>query len=132
MSNITKKTTITNLNYEKIIDHCEDEGTIPGRKYLTDELWAHTVTWSDMVIQRVLCTATNKATSQKWITHNSGPICSEYAPRSIPRRERIIQVKSARQTDIVVGQMKKLDGFFEVLASETSLFKAVPTAIIRK
>ena len=62
---ITTKSYIKNLNYNEIIQHCFDEHTIPGRSYLTEEIWADTALCSDTEIEKVICAANTRANKEE-------------------------------------------------------------------
>ena len=99
VSNITAKSNIKNLNYNKTIEHSLDENTIPGRSYLTDEQWADTSMCSDVEIEKVICTANTRAHEEQEKVKNdeSRLMWSEGISRPTPRSERSVQVKIARK-----------------------------------
>ena len=111
-----------------------DEDTIPGRSYLSEEQWADTALCSDTEIERVICAASARSRAEQ-DKRNDGEqrlIKSEGISRSIPCSERSIQVKLARKLHENQRQKKNLDGLYEVLAPGSRVCKVSPTTSVIK
>ena len=99
ISNITTKSNNKKLNYNKIFKHYLDEDTTPGRSYSTAEQWADTALYSDTEIEKAICAANSRAheEQEKMKDGESRLMWSEGIARPIPRSERRVRVKIARQ-----------------------------------
>ena len=89
ISNTTTKSSNKNLSYNKIIKYRLDKDTVPGRLYLTDELWAGTGMCSHVEIEKVICAAKARAhdEQQNRKDEESRLVWSEGISRPIPRSE---------------------------------------------
>ena len=127
LSVIATRPNLSNLTYKNIINHYLDEETVMPEEILPDDKWVNGY-HSDIEVEIGMTRASNEAKDrERASTDGESRFLKTKAIRSIPLKERAVELNLARKVHGKRRSKKNLEGLYEVLAPGSHILKVSPT-----
>ena len=127
LSVISTKPKLSNLTYENIVDDYLDEDTVMPEEILPDDKWVNGYR-SDIEVEFGMSRTTHEANErERASTDGESRFLQTKPTRTIPSKERAVELNLARLIHGKRRSKKNLEGLYEVLASGSHILKVSPT-----
>ena len=127
LSVIATRPNLSNLTYKNIINHFLDEDTVMPEEILPDDKWVNGYRM-DIEVEIGMTRVSNEAKDrERAITDGESRFLKTKAIRSIPLKERAVELNLARKVHGKRPSKKNLEGLYEVLARGSHIPKVSPT-----